>query len=371
MTKRKKDLQGLYLIKDSLKTRIDELTALYEVSRSITSSVNLDTILTLIVKKVASILKADICVIYMLNEGDIAVKTSYGIKKNSALSMPLPLKNSMIARAIKRKDPTRIENVVRCSNDMFCKAVKAGAMRSILVVPLIKNDRSIGAIACCAKRHAAFSQDDERELALFASQAAVAIENARLFEEIKTNYLNTMKLLASVIDAKDTYTEDHSECVMRLSLGIADTLGVSERTRSIVKYASLLHDIGKIGIDISILRKPAPLTKEEWSEMKSHPRSGADIIKKAGFLDDLVPAILYHHVKYSGGGYPVTAKKRDAIPVEARILAVADAYEAMTSDRPYRRHLSIDQAIAELKRCSGDQFDPKVVKALIKYLKRR
>jgi len=235
-------------------------------------------------------------------------------------------------------------------------------------VPLIKNDKSIGAIACLAKRCAAFSQDDERELILFASQAAVAIENARLFEEIKTNYLNTMKLLASVIDAKDTYTEDHSESVMELALGVARTLHVSEKTRTIVKYASLLHDIGKIEIDISILRKPAPLTREEWSEMRSHPKSGAEIIKKAGFLDDLVPAILYHHVKYSGGGYPVTAKKREAIPIEARILAVADAYEAMTSDRPYRRHLSEEQAIAELKRCSGDQFDPKVVKALIKHL---
>jgi putative nucleotidyltransferase with HDIG domain len=242
-------------------------------------------------------------------------------------------------------------------------------MHSVLVVPLIRNDKSTGAIVCCAKRQAAFSQDDERELILFASQAAVAIENARLFEEIKTNYLNTMKLLASVIDAKDTYTEDHSESVMRLALGVADILKVSDRTRSIVKYASLLHDIGKIGIDISILRKPAPLTKEEWSEMKTHPKSGADIIKKAGFLDDLVPAILYHHVKYSGGGYPVTKKRKNAIPVEARILAVADAYEAMTSDRPYRRHLSTEQAIAELKRCSGDQFDPKVVAALLKHLK--
>lgn len=371
MKKRKAEQDGLHQIRDSLKTRIDELTALYEVSRSITSSVNLDSILALIVKKVAVILKADSCVIYMLNGGDLAVKTAYGSKKEYILRKPLPLNKSMIAKAIRTRKPVRMVNMVKCHGDKFCEVIKSGSMRSVLVVPLTKSDKAIGAIACSAKRSEAFSSDDERELTLFASQAAVAIENARLFQELKTNYLNTMKLLASVIDAKDTYTEDHSEVVMELALGIAHVLKVPERTKAIVKYASLLHDIGKIGIDISILRKPAPLTKEEWSEMRTHPQSGAEIIRKAGFLDDLVPAILYHHVKFSGGGYPMTTKKRESIPVEARILAVADAYEAMTSDRPYRRHLSRDQAINELKRHAGSQFDPKVVNALLKHLKRR
>ncbi|MDP3804152.1 MAG: HD domain-containing phosphohydrolase, partial [Candidatus Omnitrophota bacterium] len=107
-----------------------------------------------------------------------------------------------------------------------------------------------------------------------------------------------------------------------------------------------------------------------WVKMKRHPIIAANIIKKAGFLDDLVPAILYHHVKYSGGGYPTTRKKGRAIPVEARILAVADAYEAMRSDRPYRKRLSMDQAAAEFRRCSGTQFDPKIVKAFFEYLER-
>jgi putative nucleotidyltransferase with HDIG domain len=177
-----------------------------------------------------------------------------------------------------------------------------------------------------------------------------------------------MKLLASVIDAKDTYTEDHSERVMRSALAIADYLKLSDRQKSVIGYASLLHDIGKIGIDMTVLRKPSPLSREEWLEMKKHPRIGADIIKKAGFMDDLIPAILYHHVSYGGGGYPSTKKRKNDIPIEARVLAVADAYEAMVTDRPYRRGMSNREAAAELKKYSGKQFDPKVVNAFLKYL---
>ncbi len=369
MLKRKREPQSLHHVKESLKVRIDELTALYEVSRSITSSVDLDNILGLIVKKVTAILKTDICVIHLINSGDIVIKTSYGIKRNAAgISRPLPVTNSVVARAIRTRKAIRLDDLFKCSNDIFCKIVRRRSMHSLMVVPLIKNEKSIGTLTCCSKRYAAYSRDDERELSLFASQAAVAIENARLFEEIKVNYLNTMKLLASVIDAKDTYTEHHSESVMSLALGVAAILKLPDKMIPVIKYASLLHDIGKIGIDISILRKPAPLTREEWAEIKKHPKNGAAIIEKAGFLDDLIPAIYYHHVWYAGGGYPPTRKKKEAIPLEARILSVADAYESMTSDRPYRSHMSREQAIAELKRASGTQFDPKVVKAFLKFL---
>ncbi|MFA6079446.1 MAG: HD domain-containing phosphohydrolase [Candidatus Omnitrophota bacterium] len=371
MPKRKREPQSLHHVKESLKVRIDELTALYEVSRSITSSVDLDNILSLIVKKVAAILKTDICTIHLVNSGDILVKTTYGVKPDaSGISKPLPVTKSVVARAIKSKKPIRLDDVCKNRNDIFCKIVRKHDMRSLLVVPLIKNEKSIGTLTCCSSRPMAYSKDDERELSLFASQAAVAIENARLFEEIKVNYLNTMKLLASVIDAKDTYTEHHSESVVELALGAAVELKLPEKMMPIIKYASMLHDIGKIGIDISILRKPAPLNKEEWLEMKKHPKNGAAIIKKAGFLDDLIPAIYYHHVWYGGGGYPPTRKKKDAIPLEARILSVADAYESMTSDRPYRSHLSKEQAVAELNRASGTQFDPKVVKAFLRFLAR-
>ncbi|MDD5495500.1 MAG: GAF domain-containing protein [Candidatus Omnitrophica bacterium] len=367
--KRKKGAHDLHRVERTLRSRLDELTALYEVSKSITSAVNLDKMLSLIVSKVASIMKAEVCMIHLINKGDLRLRTSYGITARLAeLKNPLPVDHTVVDQVIRTKMPVRVEDLQKHSKNIFFHVARKGRLHSLLIVPLIEKGELIGVLSVMSKRRAAYSISDEKELTLFASQAAVAIENARLFEEVRINYLNTMRLLACVIDAKDTYTEDHSERVMRSALAIADYLSLSAKQRSVIRYASLLHDIGKIGIDMSVLRKPTTLSKEEWRQMKQHPKIGADIIKRAGFLDDLVPAILYHHVKYSGGGYPITKKTKEDLPVEARVLAVADAYEAMVTDRPYRRRMTKDQAIAELKRCSGSQFDPKVVNALLRYL---
>ena len=367
---RKEKLQRLHQVERSLKAHLDELTALYEVSKSITSATNLEKLLALIVKKVARIMHSDICIIYLLKNGGLTIKTSYGIKNSIKKSKAqfFSLKRCLVGDVIRDKKAVRIDDMSSYSRDAIYSVCRRSSLRSLLVVPLIEKGEAIRSLCICSAHRAHYTKADEKELALFASQAAVAIENSRLFEETRVNYLNTMKLLASVIDAKDTCTEDHSERVMHSALAIARALRLSDRQRSVIKYASLLHDIGKIGIDISILRKPAPLTKEEWAEMKKHPKTGADIIKKAGFLDDLVPIILYHHVRYEGGGYPPTRKKREAIPIEARILAVADAFEAMRSDRPYRTHLSIENAVGELKKCRGTQFDPKVVDAFLRLL---
>jgi HD-GYP domain-containing protein (c-di-GMP phosphodiesterase class II) len=359
----------LHHIEKSLKATIDELSALYEVSKSITSAVNLDKMLHLIVTKVARIMKADICMIHLMNEGDLRLKTSHGIKPSAyELKLPIPIDNSIMGKVWKTRKPAREGCLVGHPKNIFYNVAKKANLRSLLIVPLVEKGRMIGALSVLSKKRLAYTKQDEKDLTLFANQAAVAIENARLFEETKINYLNTMKLLASVIDAKDTYTEDHSERVMRSALAIADYLKLSDRQKSVIGYASLLHDIGKIGIDMTVLRKPSPLSREEWLEMKKHPRIGADIIKKAGFMDDLVPAILYHHVSYGGGGYPATKKRKNDIPIEARVLAVADAYEAMVTDRPYRRGMSNREAAAELKKYSGKQFDPKVVNAFLKYL---
>jgi putative nucleotidyltransferase with HDIG domain len=370
--RRGRETDRLKHIEKSLKKTIDELTALYEVSKSITSAVNLDRMLGLIVKKVAVIMRADICLIHLVNAGDLRLKTSYGIKKSLVeLKVPLPLDHSVIMKVFKTKKPSRIEDLQAHSKNIFYSAAKKAALHSLLMVPLIEKGHFIGMLSVLSKRRSAYTREDVRDLTLFANQAAVAIESARLFEETKINYLNTMRLLASVIDAKDTYTEDHSERVMRSALAIADFLKLSNKQKSVIRYASLLHDIGKIGIDMSVLRKPTPLTDNEWAEMRKHPRIGAEIIRKAGFLDELVPAILYHHVNYGGGGYPPTKRRRNAIPIEARVLAVADAYEAMVTDRPYRKHMSKAEAASELKACSGTQFDPKVVNAFLRYLSRQ
>lgn len=156
---------------------------------------------------------------------------------------------------------------------------------------------------------------------------------------------------------------------MRQAINIANILGLSQEQKFIIRQASLFHDIGKLGVDTGIIKKPAPLTEREWAEMKKHPNIGAKIAKRFKFLKEPIPSIIkYHHVRYAGGGYPLTRRIKGRIPIEARVLAVADAYEAMRSNRPYRKGLSKNEAVLELKRYSGTQFDPKIVNSFLKHL---
>ena len=364
--------EKLRIIKRDLESRINELNALSEISRLITSSDNLNKMLGFIAKKITAMVKADICMVHLLNKGAFTPKMVYGAMRDrdTALKLAHVLSKSKLASRVLRTERIQIvDNLIRHKKDPFCGFCARESMQSLLMAPLVERGTVLGTLPCCSKRPYAYTKDDEEEILLFANQAAMAVENARLFDNIKVNYLNTMKLVAGIIDSKDRYTESHSEQVMRTALGIASILNLSVKQKTIIRYASLLHDIGKVGIDTTILRKTGPLTREEWVEMMRHPKVGAEIIKKAGFLDELIPSILYHHVRYSGGGYPPTRKRREAIPIEARIMAVADAYEAMRSKRPYRKRLSRESAVSELKRNSGTQFDPKVVNALLKVLR--
>ncbi len=181
--------------------------------------------------------------------------------------------------------------------------------------------------------------------------------------------LNTIYALAATVDAKDHYTYGHSKKVSKYASAIAEALGYSEERRSIIQTAGLLHDIGKIGVSDKILGKQGSLNEEEWEPIRSHPDMGVSIIKNVESLKDCLPAIQYHHERYDGRGYP-TGLKGDNIPLDARILAVADSYDAMTSQRPYRSKSStVEEALTELINCAGTQFDPNIVRIFVKLMK--
>lgn len=182
----------------------------------------------------------------------------------------------------------------------------------------------------------------------------------RLYADIRQSYLTTVKTVAAAIEANDPYTKGHSERVSELTLALGKELGFPERELQKLQYVALLHDVGKIGIPERILNKPGSLTEEEYEEIKRHSAIGAEILSKIQFLSNKSEIILYHHEKYDGTGYPAGLKGTD-IPVGARILSIADAYNAMTTDRPYRGAMTPMAALAELSRCSGIQFDPELV----------
>jgi len=232
-------------------------------------------------------------------------------------------------------------------------------------VPLVAKGEIIGLLSVGAKRPSAYSSDALILLEKFAAQAGVAIEHARLVKDLEELFLGTVKSLSSAIDAKSPWTAGHSDRVTKYALEIGRGMEFSQKELKDLELAGLLHDIGKIGTYESILDKPGKLNDEEMEIMKQHPIRGAEILSPIRQLKGIIPSIKYHQEFYDGKGYPEGLKGED-IPLFARILAVADTVDAMSADRPYRKGKSKVSIVAELKRCSGTQFDSKVVDVFLK-----
>jgi diguanylate cyclase (GGDEF)-like protein/putative nucleotidyltransferase with HDIG domain len=195
-----------------------------------------------------------------------------------------------------------------------------------------------------------------------AFSEAVAIQAG---SENKKAILNTIYALAATVDAKDHYTYGHSKKVSKYATDIAAALGYPKEKIDVLRTAGLLHDIGKIGVSDEILRKLEPLSSEEWKPIYAHPDLGVSILKHVEGLRDCLAGVQYHHERYDGSGYP-EGLKGENIPLDARILAVCDAYDALTSERPYHKRFTRERALEELKRCAGTQFDPRIVKIFVR-----
>lgn len=178
-------------------------------------------------------------------------------------------------------------------------------------------------------------------------------------------YIKTLTTLARIIDSSDACTRYHCYKVERYSILICRKLKLPPKDIKIIKIASMLHDIGKIGIDLNIIKKPGKLTNDEWTQIRQHPDIGTNIVGQLGLSGEVTSIIRHHHERFGGGGYPEPDMAGDEIPIGARIILVADAFDAMINDRPYRKAMSNETAINELKRCAGEQFDPQVVNAFL------
>ena len=189
---------------------------------------------------------------------------------------------------------------------------------------------------------------------------------SRLYEDLRSTYMRTIKVLAQAIDARDHYTHSHSENVAKYAVAIAEELKLSAKEIETIREACELHDLGKIGIEDSILSKPTSLTEDEWTQIRRHPAIGAQILEPLTFLTSVVEMVRQHHERYDGKGYPECRKGEDIL-LGARIINLADAYESMRSARSYRKQpFSKEDAVLEINRCKGTQFDPKVVDAFLK-----
>ena len=252
-------------------------------------------------------------------------------------------------------EPTMLEQGVRSLR--FFSQTPALPPLSLMAVPLRMKQRLLGWIAVATfTRNRRFDGGQYKLLQLIGSRAAASIENARLYEDLQATFQQTIEGLAKAIDKMDRYTAGHSDRVAMYAGVLARRLGLPPDMVVIVQHAALMHDIGKIGCVLN-LNKPGKLSQEEYEIFKKHPGFGRDILEPIKFLNPLVPGVHFHHEMWNGKGYPLGLQGND-IPLIARIISVADTYDAMTSDRAYRRALPHDVAVAEIERCAGSQFDP-------------
>ncbi|NQS99891.1 MAG: GAF domain-containing protein, partial [Candidatus Omnitrophica bacterium] len=310
----------------------EALRALYEVNKSITSTLKLSQVLELITKKACQIMQAQRCSLRLLhkNKKELILKAHFGLNKRSHLGKGnIKTGKSIAGRVLQENRPYIIKDLFKDARYQHSFIAQKENLRSMLSVPLVERGRPIGVLSIYSSVANFFHQQDAIILAMFASQAAISISNARLYEKAKANYMGAIRFLVNALDAKDSYTVGHSERVAELTLKIAMQMRLSEVQKDILQYASYLHDLGKVNININILRKPAKLNKSEWQTVCRHPQVGAEIINNIELLSSLVPIILHHHARYAGGGYPDSNIKYEKIPIGSRILAVADAYEAM------------------------------------------
>jgi putative nucleotidyltransferase with HDIG domain len=237
-------------------------------------------------------------------------------------------------------------------------------------VILRSRDRAIGLLDLAVRNEQPpFDATDRHLIEVFASQIASALDNARLYRALKDQYEQMIAALAGAIEARDAYTYGHSRQVTRYAVRLAQELGLSADDIERIHYAGLLHDIGKIGVPDDVLLKPGPLSSQEAAQMRAHPEIGIRILEQIRGLRDILPIIAAHHERIDGTGYP-HGLRGDDIPLGARILAVADAFEALTADRAYRPALSPEQALQILQEGRGTHWDAQVVDVFVRLMQR-
>ena len=303
--------------------------------------------------------------IYDEEKKELRIAAARGISKEVIEKTVIKAGSGIAGKAFQTGETIFVTDPLHDNQYMDCAEVKE-AKEPFISIPMKSNEKAFGILNIhLGEKNESFTDYDLKFLNLLAGESAITMENIKLYESIENFYLEMVQTLARVIDAKDSYTGDHADRARKKACYVAKELNMPAQMIRYVEYAALLHDIGKIGIDGSILTKPGRLDADEYTEIKKHPAIGYEILSPINFLGPVAKMVLYHQEWYNGMGYP-EGLKGEEIPLGARIVATIDAWDAMMSDRPYRKALTRQQAVNELKKGAGTQFDPKVVETFLK-----
>jgi HD-GYP domain-containing protein (c-di-GMP phosphodiesterase class II) len=339
-------------INETIRPRVIALSTVHTVHRLMSSSLSLNELLSRIARLALQVIKANRCSVKLLDKRGktLLPKSTVDLRKKKAKLKKVEIGKYAPGKAVK----------------------KAIAIRgkSYLATPLVEED-VMGVITLYDKLdNTAFTAYDEEIMRTMAEQAVVAIKNALLFREQEVLTMSSIRCIAMLLKTRPTGGCSAEASFLKLISIIGRKFKMNESEIKMIQYAAMLHDAGQISIPDKVLMKKGELTCKELDIVKTHPRKGANILSKSKALKPIVPIILYHHENYNGTGYPKGLKKEE-IPVAARIMAVVSAFEAMILEKPYRKALSISDAVSEVKKNSGIQFDPKVVDAFCSAMKRK
>lgn len=360
-------IEGYKLLRNNI--RVIQRNQLTKFSSILNSTLEPKDIQRQAMEAIVNVVNSEVGSLLLIDEktGDLKFEVALGDKENQIKEITLKKGEGIAGWVADNGEAVLIND---CSKDpRFASNIdkKVGfSTRNMICVPVKVKEKVIGVLQAINKRNTSkFNDDDLNLLSSLSEQVAIALDNASLFDELQKLFIDSAQALAEAIEKRDPYTGGHIWRVVNYSLAIGNYLNLDKQMMFVLKLSAILHDIGKIGIDDHILRKPAPLDYNEFEIIKQHPLLGAEIIKRIEKLATILPGVLYHHERHDGKGYPFKLKGKD-IPLIAKIIAVADTFDAICSSRPYRRGLTSEKGRQEIIRCSGTQFDPDVVKAFTK-----
>ncbi len=352
----------------SIREKIKRLEILIETSMIFSSILDLDELLDTILRKAEEVMEAEASSIFRIDEEkkELYFITARGEKGKEAKEIRVPMGKGIVGWVAQHGKSLFVPDVTK--DKRWFKGVDEHTKfvtRSIMAVPLVSKGKIIGVGEVLNKKGMRkFGKTDLELFEALGNQIAIAIENASLYMQLDELFLSSIRAIVEAVDAKDPYTRGHSGRVRDYSMMIGVEMSIGKEELKELEVCAILHDVGKIGVPDRILGKPGRLTPEEYVYMRRHPEFGASIVKPIEKLKKLSPSILYHHEHFDGSGYPKGLKGKH-IPIYARIICIADSFDAMTTNRPYHKKSSKKMALIELEERSGSYYDPKFVRAFI------
>ncbi|HTG01819.1 MAG TPA: HD domain-containing phosphohydrolase [Nitrospirota bacterium] len=344
--------------------RLKALIPLFEISKLLVTEIDLAHLFKIITEVLVQEFSVDRVSLMLMDEssGNLVIRASHGLATDTALKARRKIGEGVAGLVLKYRRPLIISQGKHPDAEVMEAINREDMPASSMSVPLIGKNKLFGVLNVSRFSGPPFTTSDLQIVLILSSQVVTAMENAALYEEQRENYFRTVQALVAAVEAKDPYTRWHSTNVAKYAVAIARDMGMSPSQLEEIHIASILHDVGKIGISELIISKPERLSREEFDIMKDHPAHGLRILEPIGFSSSITSAIYQHHERYDGKGYP-QGLAGEQIAVPARILNVADTIDAMISERPYRGTISREMVLLELEREAGKQFDPNVVEA--------